>query len=386
MQSKIQQIFATMKNKILASIPMPAQKQKALENICSCRTPQMGGFIEQCTACGQTAAHFHSCGNRNCPVCQGAQQAKWVDKQLDNTLPVQYFHVVFTLPSELNPLVYSNQSVVYGILFKAASETILEMSADPKHLGAQPGFTSVLHTWGQNLQFHPHLHFIVTGGGISRDKLKFVQSSKKFFLPVKAVSKKFKGKFLYLLKKELESGNLHLSKNDQDLAFEETRQTFFNSLHNKDWVVYTKKPFKTPSHVIRYLGRYTHRVAISDARIISFDLFSEVVSFQWKDYKDKNRKKVMLLNATEFCRRFMLHVLPYGFMKIRHYGLLANRNREQRLSLCRRLLQKSGLTAFPAKQDKDSLATQNVCASCGGLLEVILSTLRRQQICLPLTI
>ena len=374
-----------MKNKICSSIPLPFQKQKTLEDICSCRTPQMGGFIEQCSACGETVAHFHSCGNRNCPVCQGVQQAKWVDKQLDNTLPVQYFHVVFTLPSELNPLVFSNQKALYGILFKAASETILEMSADPEHLGAQPGFTSVLHTWGQNLQFHPHLHFIVTGGGLSSDKLKFVQSSKKFFLPVKAVSKKFRGKFLCFLKQEFDSGKLYLPKSDEDLAFEEPRQIFFNRLYAQDWVVYTKKPFKTPVHVIRYLGRYTHRVAISDSRIISFDPVSEAVSFHWKDYKDNNRKKIMTLSAVEFSRRFMLHILPSGFMKIRHYGLLGNRNRDQRLCLCRKLLAKACAFLPDVKQNKNSRPTQNVCIACGGLLEVVLRTLRRQQICLPLT-
>ena len=385
MQSKIQKIFTTIKNKINSSIPLPSQKQKTLEDICSCRSSKMGGFIEQCCACGENVAHFHSCGNRNCPVCQGAQQAKWVEKQLDNTLPVPYFHVVFTLPSELNPLIFSNQKNLYGILFKAASETILEMSADPEHLGAQPGFTAVLHTWGQNLQFHPNLHFIVTGGGLSIDKLKFVQSSKKFFLPVKAVSKKFRGKFLYFLKKEFAQGNLYLPKTDKDLAFEEPRQLFFNNLFSMKWVVYTKKPFKTPVHVIRYLGRYTHRVAISNSRIIDFDPLSEAVSFQWKDYKNNNVKKIMILSATEFCRRFMLHVLPSGFMKIRHYGLLGNRNRDQRLCRCRNLLRKVGQIVSFVKFEKDLKPTQNVCVSCGGLLETIFKTLRRQQISLPLT-
>ena len=372
-----------MKNKILSSIPLSCHKQKTLEDICSCRTPQMGGFIERCGTCGETVAHFHSCGNRNCPVCQGAQQAKWVDKQLDNTLPVPYFHVVFTLPGELNPLVFANQKVLYGVFFKAASETILEMSADKKHLGAQPGLTSVLHTWGQNLQFHPHLHFIVTGGGLSSNKLEFRQSSKKFFLPVKAVSKKFRGKFLFYLKQKFESGELFLPKSEIELSFDEPRRIFFKNLYAKDWVVYTKKPFKTPLQVIRYLGRYTHRVAISDSRVICFDPSSETVSFKWKDYKDNNQMKVMTLSAVEFCRRFMLHVLPEGFVKIRHYGLLGNRNRDQRLTLCRRLLEKAGLVIPSAKHEKELKPIQHICTCCGGLMEVIFSTPHRQLLNFP---
>lgn len=382
MTSKIQEIFTAVKDQIISEIPLPFHKQKTLESICSCRTPEMGGFIEQCIDCGETVAHFHSCGNRHCPVCQGTQQAKWIEKQLKNTLPVQYFHVVFTLPSELNPLVFSNQKILYGILFKAASETILEMSANKKNLGAQPGFTAVLHTWGQNLQFHPHLHCIVMGGGLSSDKCNFVQSSKKFFLPVKAVSKKFRGKFLFYLKQELDSEKLYLPSSQADLAFIQSRQIFLDQLYSSNWVVYTKKPFASPEHVIRYLGRYTHRVAISDSRILDFDPATKKVSFEWKDYKDNNRKKVMTLDAVEFVRRFLLHVLPPGFMKIRHYGILGNRNREQKLSLCRRLLK---VIVSVNKSTNTQLETaKNLCKVCNGILKVVISTPRRSKLIHPL--
>lgn len=384
MMSKIQEIFTTVKDQIFSEIPLPFHKQKTLESICSCRTPEMGGFIEQCNDCGETVAHFHSCGNRHCPVCQGVQQGKWVEKQLDNTLPVQYFHVVFTLPSELNPLVYSNQKILYGILFKAASETILEMSANEKNLGAQPGFTAVLHTWGQNLQFHPHLHCIVTGGGLSTDKRNFVQSPKKFFLPVKAVSKKFRGKFLYYLKKEFKSENLYLPKSEADLAFIQPRQIFLDKLYSSNWVVYTKKPFDSPEHVIRYLGRYTHRVAISDSRILDFDLVTKKVSFEWKDYKDNNKKKVMTLDAVEFIRRFLLHVLPPRFMKIRHYGILGNRNRQQKLSLCRRLL--GAIVSLKRISNTHEDLVENVCKVCSGVLQVVMSAPRRKLLIHPLRI
>jgi hypothetical protein len=379
--SNIQEIFTAMKDQILSKIPLPFHKQKTLESICSCRTPEMGGFIEQCSDCGETVPHFHSCGNRHCPVCQGAQQAKWIEKQLNNTLPVQYFHVVFTLPSELNPLVFSNQKILYGILFKAASETILEMCANKKNLGAQPGFTSVLHTWGQNLQFHPHLHCIVMGGGLSSDKLHFVQSSKKFFLPVKAVSKKFKGKFLHYLKQEFQSESLHLPKSEADLAILQPRLNFLDKLHSSDWVVYAKKPFDSANHVIRYLGRYTHRVAISDSRIVDFDPVASKVSFEWKDYKDNNKKKVMTLDAIEFVRRYLLHVLPPGFMKIRHYGILGNRNRKDKLSLCRKLLRVVAPIIQPSNIEETA---KNICKVCSGLLYVVMHTHRHNPILYPL--
>ena len=379
--SNIQEIFTAMKDQILSEIPLPFHKQKTLESICSCRTPEMGGFIEQCIDCGETVPHFHSCGNRHCPVCQGAQQAKWIEKQLNNTLPVQYFHVVFTLPSELNPLVFSNQEILYGVLFKAASETILEMCANKKNLGAQPGFTSVLHTWGQNLQFHPHLHCIVMGGGLSSDKLHFVQSSKKFFLPVKAVSKKFKGKFLHYLKQKFQSESLYLPKSEADLAFLQPRLNFFDKLYSSDWVVYTKKPFDSAENVIRYLGRYTHRVAISDSRIVDFDPIAKKVSFQWKDYKDNNKKKVMTLDAIEFARRFLLHILPRGFMKIRHYGILGNRNRKDKLSLCRKLLRVVAPIIQPFNIQETA---KNICKVCSGLLYVVMRTHRHNPILYPL--
>lgn len=382
MLSKIQEIFTAMKDKVTWEIPLTYQRQKTLEAICSCRTPEMGGFVEQCSDCGKTVSHFHSCGNRHCPVCQGAQQAKWVEKQLSHSLPVQYFHVVFTLPSELNSIVFSNQKIMYDILFKAASQTILEMSSNDKNLGAQTGFTAVLHTWGQNLQFHPHLHCIVMGGGLSSDKLQFVSSSKKFFLSVKAMSIKFKGKFLSLLKQEFKANKLFIPKSEYDLYLEESRQRFFNQLYSLAWVIYTKKPFENAENVIRYLGKYTHKVAISDARIVKYNQENQTVTFVWKDYKDNNKKKLMTLNAIEFIRRFLLHILPTGFMKIRHYGLLGNKNREQKLSLCRKLLGKIHVVFNIKKYPEKAL--QHICKSCNGIMQMIIRTNRHQQLLMPL--
>jgi hypothetical protein len=248
---------------------------------------------------------------------------------------VGYFHVVFTLPHELNPLLLHNQKLLYSLLIRAASHTLVELAKDSKYLGAAIGLTSVLHTWGRNLSFHPHVHVIVPGGGLSANGLRFVRSRKKFFIPVKVVSNKFRGKFLYFLKKAYTDSKLEFFHEAASLATPSNFASLIDSLYAKKWVVFCKKPFKSPEHVVRYLGRYTHRVAISNSRIKFFD--GKSVSFFWKDYKDKGKSKVMTLNAAEFTRRFLQHVLPDGFVKIRHYGLLCSRNIGTKLLRCRRL-------------------------------------------------
>jgi hypothetical protein len=273
---------------------------------------------------------YNSCRNRHCPKCQALSKERWIAGQKHNLLNIGYFHVVFTIPDSLNSLVLQNQRVLYSLLFKATAETLLELAADKKYLGAQIGLTGVLHTWGQNLMHHPHIHYIVPGGGID----SFGQwrcSRKKFFVPVRVLSRKFRGKFLHHLKSaKLDfHGSLEYLNNPMEWS------RFLSSLYQKEWIVYCKPPFKNAACVVEYLGRYTHRIAISNNRILSME--NGMVSFKWRDYKDSSKWKVMTLAAHEFIRRFLIHVLPSGFMKIRHYGIFANRGKTLRLILCKAL-------------------------------------------------
>ena len=304
LMSEIQEIFNSLSPKSLS----PAQI-KVFYAIKNCRTPLLGKHINKCPNCDHTEILNNSCRNRHCPICQRINQEKWVQKQLEKLLPVPYFYVVFTLPDKLNTLMLQNQRLLYSLLIKATGDIITELSSDPKYLNAKVGVTSVLHTWGQNLSFHPHVHCIVPGGGITLDGLKLVTSSKKFFIPVRVLSSKFKGKFLFHLKN----------------FFNENKLSFFNEvIYYSGTQNFQSLIDTTPYHVVNYLGRYTHRVAISDARIIGHD--DESVSFKYKDYKDSSKTKTMRLLKPEFLRRFLLHVLPSGFTKIRHYGLLSSRN------------------------------------------------------------
>ena len=378
--SKIQKIFQSVRER-LPSQSYASNKSKVIDAISLCRTPQMGGFVQRCDDCGHTEAHFHSCRNRHCPICQGSQQERWVERQVANTLPLQYFHVVFTLPSELNSLFLANPVVLYNLLFQAASSTLLTLAKDEKFLGAQAGFTTVLHTWGRNLQFHPHLHCIVAGGGLSTDGNRFVCSKESFFLPVRAMKKVFRGKFLEQLKSLFVQNRLQLP---QKVASISKRQELLDKLYSMDWIVYCKKPFTDSSHVIRYLGRYTHRVAISDSRIVSYDTVLHKVRFKWKDYKDSNRTKVMELSDDEFVRRFLLHVLPSGFMKIRHYGFLANKNRDQRLERCRALLKVIKHIIPAVFSVKPKPQARHCCPDCGSsAFAVVFSSPRYQPALLP---
>jgi hypothetical protein len=314
---------------------LPLQQLKTINAIESCRTSSLGGHIDVCDSCGHERISYNSCRNRHCPKCQWLAKEQWLRERKRDLLNIGYFHVVFTVPDSLNPIALQNQKLFYSLLFKAASETLVELSRDPKYLGAEIGIISVLHTWGQNLMDHPHLHCIVPGGGLSLDGTHFVQSRKKFFIPFKVLSRKFRGKFLCYLKEAYQQGDLGFFGKIELLAGKRNFQSLIDALYQKEWVVYCKKPFKSPWYVLHYLGRYTHRVALTNQRLI--DLQDGQVTFSWRDYKDNNKTKLMTLDASEFIRRFLLHVLPSRFVKIRHYGILSNRNRNRKLRLCQKL-------------------------------------------------
>jgi len=303
---------------------LPVQ-HKALKSIRDCRTGMLGGHIDHFD-CGHTHISYNSCRNRNCPKCQGLVKERWVMARMEDLLPVPYYHVVFTLPEELNRLVFMDSSTIYNLLMKASAETLQQLCASSKYLAIKSGFISVLHTWGQNLTLHPHVHMVVPAGGLSIDG-KFIVGSKKFFIPVKVMAKLFRGKFLFYLKQH---------QNRFEPVPETDWHNIMHVLYRKDWYVYCKRPFKTPASVLWYLGRYTHRVTISNHRILGME--NGFVSFSYRDYKDKSKKKIMRLPANEFIRRFLLHVLPSGFRKIRHYGFLSPASKKKKLTLCKRLL------------------------------------------------
>lgn len=346
----------------------------AIRNITACRTAQLGGHVDACPDCGFRRISYNSCRDRHCPKCQATRRAVWLQTRLERLLPVDHFHVVFTLPEQLQPLVLKNQRLLYGLLFRAASQTLLTLAADPKRLGAQPGITAVLHTWGQNLLFHPHLHCVVTGGGLSADGQRWVSARQGYLLPVKVLAKLFRGKFLAGVQQAYERGELKLTGSVAPLAHPRAFRKLLTTLYKRNWIVYAKPPFGGAEQVYRYLGRYTHRVAISNARLISHQ--QGQVQFRYKDYRDAARHKAMTLTAEEFIRRFLLHVLPKGFVRIRHYGLLASRNVGTRLAECRRLL--SGEGAATAEQPEKTMVERILewfgldvvhCPHCGAALE-----------------
>jgi hypothetical protein len=307
---------------------LTAVQHRALRAIETCRTPALGGHLERCDRCGATRAVYHSCRNRHCPQCQSLAQTRWVEARRADLLPIPYFHVVFTLPHALNALAQSCPRLVYSLLFRCAAETLQSFARDPRHLGGEIGITAVLHTWGQNLNQHLHLHCVVTGGALAPDESRWIPARKRFLFPVRALSKVFRGKFLAALQAPVERRHLPDEGSLPDLL---------RALRGTPWVVYAKPPFGGPGQVLAYLGRYTHRAAIGNERI--FALRGGHVCFRWRDYADHDRTKLMTLPAEEFLRRFLLHVLPAGFQRIRHFGLLANRRRAQTLPRCRELLQ-----------------------------------------------
>lgn len=327
---ELQDIFLAHGDSYRHTHKLSHDQHKVMSAIEKCRTSALGGHTDICSECGYTKVSYNSCRNRHCPKCQMLAKERWIDNQRSDLLDVGYFHVVFTLPSELNGIVYQNQKALYNLLFKASSETLSELAFDQKYLGARIGLTSVLHTWGQNLMHHPHVHCIVPGGG-QNILGKWVSSKKKFFIPVKVLSRKFRGKFLY----HLQQAQLEFHGSQEYLKNELALQNLIDALYSKEWIVYCKPPFKDAACVVEYLGRYTHRVAISNNRILSME--KGMVSFKWRDYRDGNQWKVMTLMAYEFIRRFLVHVLPKGFLKIRHYGFLGNRNKSKKLMICKQL-------------------------------------------------
>lgn len=342
------------------------QHLRVLDSIEHCRTAALGGHIDGCSRCGYRAdISYNSCGSRHCPKCLTHARDLWLAERTKECLPIGYFHVVFTLPHELSWLTLHNKKTVYSLLFRAAADTLLEVAADPQRLGAEVGFFSVLHSWGQNLQFHPHLHCILPSGGLSFDHQRWVHS-RYAFLPAKVLSKVFRGKFTEALKKAFRRGELQFPGALEAIRTDQAFGAFLRTLFRKNWVVYAKPPFRGPEHLLQYLARYTHRVAISNHRILN--VADGQVTFRWKDYAHGGKQRKMTLSANEFLRRFLLHVLPKGFIRIRFFGFLAPRRRATLLPLCRGLL---GDSPRPCSQRSPVAVALWRCPRCGGPMRVI---------------
>ena len=352
-----------------------------------CRSAALGGHVLRCEACEQVQIAYNSCRNRHCPKCQASAARRWLEARQADLLPVEYYHVVFTLPAPIADIAYQNKAVIYGLLFDVAAETLLTIAADPKHLGAQIGATLVLHTWGSALTHHPHVHGIVPGGGLSSDAERWVSCKPGFFLSVRVLSRLFRRRFLEELANAHRSGQLHFFAEYAALADASAFARWLAPLRQCEWVVYAKRPFAGPAAVLAYLSRYTHRVAISNRRLVALD--ERGVSFRWKDYraKAKTRYKTMTLSAEEFMRRFLLHVLPSGFHRIRHYGLIANAGRKSNLARARELLHGVPETAEP-QQPVEPIATIQptfICQHCGAAMLIIETFARGQPIRAPPT-
>jgi hypothetical protein len=351
----------------------------------ACRTAALGGHVERCTDCGHQRIAYNSCRNRHCPRCQGRAATQWLEHRQSELLPVPYFHVVFTLPAALAAIAYHNKAVAYNILFQAAAETLKTIAADPKHLGAEIGLVAVLHTWGQTLTHHPHVHCIVPGGGLSPDGQQWIACRPGFFLPVRVLSRLYRRLFLEQLEAAFAAGKLQFFSQTAPLAEPRAFGAQLAELRKSEWIVYAKPPFAGPEQVLAYLSRYTHRVAIANSRLAKLE--EQQVSFRWRDYRHPQRRKTMRLSVEEFIRRFLLHVLPAGFHRIRHYGMLANGHRQARLGLCRRLLQ--GLLPNSAEAHDEPSPQQprpepwQRCPSCGGpmvTVEILLRADRHHRI------
>src|SRR6267378_3148839 len=340
---------------------------KVLLAIRRCRTAALGGHLDECTRCGHRAISYNSCRNRHCPKCQTAARERWIAARQRELLPTRYVHVVFTLPRELAPLALQNKKIVYDLLFRTSAETLLKVARDPQHLGAEIGFFSVLHTWNQKLGLHPHVHCVIPSGGLSLDHTHWVKPRYRFFLPIKVLVLVFRGKFVAALKRAFCDSQLRFHGGLRPLAQRKTFAAWLRPLFRKDWVVYSKRPFGGPEHVLRYLGRYTHRVAISNHRLVSFA--DGKVTFRWRDSAHSNEQKLMTLSLDEFLRLFLLHLLPEGFVRIRNFGFLANRKRATTLPLSFQLLggapqtEQEASTAGPS----DLLS----CPKCGGPMMVV---------------
>src|SRR6202049_2126739 len=342
---------------------------KVLLAMARCRTAALGGHLDECTRCGHRAISYNSCRNRHCPKCQAGARDRWLEKRRRELLPTPYVHVVFTLPRPLASLALQNKKIVYDLLFRTSAETLLEMARDPRHLGAEIGFFSVLHTWNQKLQLHPHVHCVIPSGGLSPNRLHWIKTHYAFFLPGQVLGRVFRGKFVAALKRAFQDGQLHFHGDLKPLAQPKTFFAWLRPLFRRDWVVYAKRPFGGPEYVLRYLGRYNHRVDISNHRLVSF--VDGIVTFRWRDSANNNEQKLMTLGLDEVLRRFLLHVLPKGFVRIRHFGSLANRRRATTLPLCLQLL---GSAREPQAQQEVSAASASdlwFCPKCGGPMAAI---------------
>lgn len=337
-----------------------------------CRTPALGGHVKVCADCGLLHHAYNSCRNRHCPKCQGNARVAWLAARQAELLPVPYFHVVFTLPAPIRAIAFQNKATVYAILFRTAAETLCTIAADTRHLGAEIGLIAVLHTWGQTLQHHPHLHCVVPGGGLAPDGQRWIACRPGFFLPVRVLSRLFRRLFLEQLSAAFAIGDLRFFGDLADLAEPNVFAQKLQAMQRLDWVVYAKPPFGGPAQVLAYLGRYTHRIAIANSRLA--DISDDAVTFRWKDYRHHGKSKLICLAAHEFIRRFLLHTLPDGFHRIRHYGFLANRHRTAKLARCRALfaaVPEPGPPASPTDPPTDPPAFAR-CTSCGGMLLTLL--------------
>jgi hypothetical protein len=352
---------------------LPVPQLRVMRAIEVCRTAVLGGHVEKCSQCDFTRIAYNSCRNRHCPKCQNAERARWLESRKTELLPVEYFHAVFTIPEELARIAFYNKTIVYGILFQAASQTLLTIARDPKHLGAEIGFFAILHTWGQNLLHHPHVHCVVPGGGLSPDYDRWIGCKPGFFLPVRVLSRLFRRLFLEAIRQASDNGKLSFFGDLEPLGQPTAFAEYLAPLAEREWVVYAKPPFGGPRQVLDYLGRYTHRVALSNERILGVS--HGEVTFQWKDYrhKDKHKSRLMTIPAEEFIRRFLIHTLPPGFPRIRHFGFLANRHRQEKLRLCRQLLHTATTELLPdivqCRQFEEALiAAQPARCLCGGVM------------------
>ena len=355
-------------------------ERRVMSAIQLCRTAALGGHFETCEACGFARPAYNSCRNRHCTKCQGAAQIQWIERRQSDLLPVPYFHVVFTLPAPIADVAFHNKAVIYAILLKTAAATLQVIAADPKHLGAEIGLVAVLHTWGQNLHHHPHAHCVVPGGGLSLDGQRWVRCRRTFFLPVKVLARLYRRLFLKQLAAAFAAGQITLTGELASLGADGAFVAALAAWRRIDWVVYAKPPFGGPKQVLNYLGRYTHRVAIANSRIVALD--DDTVSFRWRDYRAQGQTKIMRVTAIDFIRRFLQHTLPDGFQRIRHYGLLANARRVEKLALCRRLL--AACTPEPATptdpapvdtesrrlKDAPTSSVPHLCPCCGGRLAI----------------
>ena len=351
---------------------LPVHQLKVMQAIETCRTAALGGHVDQCDHCDFTRISYNSCRNRHCPKCQSLARAKWLEKRKAELLPVEYYHLVFTVPEQIASIAFQNKAVVYAILFRAAAETLLTIARDPKHLGAEIGFFGILHTWGQNLHHHPHIHFVVPGGGLSPDADRWVACRPGFFLPVQVLSRLFRRLFLERLEQAYRAGELKFYSDLQALQDPEASARYLDPVRQAEWVVYAKPPFGGPERVLEYLGRYTHRIAISNQRLVSMD--DDEVCFLWKDYRNEHKQKqqTMRLPVSEFIRRFLMHTVPSRFPRIRYYGFLASANRKMALPLCRKLLAVPVLDLLPRpaldyKDWYEALTGESLrrCPQCG---------------------